>query len=64
VLIATESTNVRAMPAAELARLGEAHFQCVTVEPDAHQALAHARESASGRILVTGSLYLLADLSA
>ena len=63
-LIATESTNPRALPAIELARAAKAHFQHVAVEPDAHDALARARESTHGRILVTGSLYLLADLSA
>ena len=63
-LVATQSANPRALPAAELAALGEAHFRHVAVEPDAHDALARARESSDGRILVTGSLYLLADLSA
>jgi dihydrofolate synthase/folylpolyglutamate synthase len=62
--IATESTNPRAMPAAELARLAARHFDQVTVEPDSAKALARARESTRGGILVTGSLYLLADLSA
>jgi folylpolyglutamate synthase/dihydropteroate synthase len=63
-LIATQSTNPRSLPAAELAELAKAHFAHVATEPDAEQALARARESTSGRILVTGSLYLLAELSA
>jgi dihydrofolate synthase/folylpolyglutamate synthase len=62
-LIATQSTNERALPASELAGLAARHFQRVDTEPDAKEALACARESTDGRILVTGSLYLLADLS-
>jgi dihydrofolate synthase / folylpolyglutamate synthase len=62
-LIATESTNARALPAAELASRARAHFLRVETEPDPHRALARARESTGGGILVTGSLYLLADLS-
>jgi dihydrofolate synthase/folylpolyglutamate synthase len=62
-LIATQSTNERALSAAELARLATRHFQRVDTEPDPREALARARESTDGRILVTGSLYLLADLS-
>jgi dihydrofolate synthase/folylpolyglutamate synthase len=63
-LIATQSTNPRALPAAELARIAADHFEHVVVEPDATTALARARQSTRGGILVTGSLYLLADLSA
>ncbi|HMB19122.1 MAG TPA: Mur ligase family protein [Gaiellaceae bacterium] len=63
-LIATQSTNERALPASALARLAAGHFQGVDAEPDPKNALARARESTDGRILVTGSLYLLADLSA
>jgi dihydrofolate synthase/folylpolyglutamate synthase len=62
-LIATRSTNARALPAAELAARARAHFVRVDAEPDPHRALARARESTDGGILVTGSLYLLADLS-
>jgi dihydrofolate synthase/folylpolyglutamate synthase len=62
-LIATQSSNARALPADELARRAAAHFDHVIVEPDHKLALAQARESTEGRILVTGSLYLLADLS-
>jgi dihydrofolate synthase / folylpolyglutamate synthase len=62
-LIATQSSSPRALPAAELAARAAPHFSRVETEPDPASALARARESADGRILVTGSLYLLADLS-
>jgi len=64
-LVATESRNGRVLPAAELAALGSAHFERVEVEPDPVAARAHALElaGAEGAVLVTGSLYLLADLS-
>jgi dihydrofolate synthase / folylpolyglutamate synthase len=62
-LIATQSTNPRALPAAELAEHAAARFDRVETEPDPERALARARESTDGRILVTGSLYLLADLA-
>jgi dihydrofolate synthase / folylpolyglutamate synthase len=62
-LIATQSSNPRALPADELARRAAAHFDHVIVEPDPTRALARARESTRGGILVTGSLYLLADLA-
>jgi dihydrofolate synthase/folylpolyglutamate synthase len=65
-LVATESTNGRALPAAELAALAAAHFDEVAAEPDPASARARALELAGpgGAVLVTGSLYLLADLSA
>jgi dihydrofolate synthase/folylpolyglutamate synthase len=62
-MIATQSTNPRALSADELARAAAAHFEHVTVEPIPELALARARESTRGGILVTGSLYLLADLA-
>jgi len=62
-LIATQSKNPRALPAAELARRAASHFRHVDTEPDPHDALVRARESTRGGIVVTGSLYLLADLS-
>jgi dihydrofolate synthase / folylpolyglutamate synthase len=62
-IIATQSTNPRALTAEELAEQAAMHFDQVTAEPDPEQALAQARESTRGGILVTGSLYLLADLS-
>jgi dihydrofolate synthase/folylpolyglutamate synthase len=62
-LVATQSTNPRALAANELAHRASHHFDDVEVEPDPHKALALARESPDVGILVTGSLYLLADLS-
>jgi dihydrofolate synthase / folylpolyglutamate synthase len=62
-LIATRSENPRALPAEELAKRALYHFAQVDVEADPDAALAWARESTRGGILVTGSLYLLADLS-
>ena len=60
-LIATRSSNERALPAAEVAARATA-FREVEELPDPVAALARAREL--GRpVLVTGSLYLLADLS-
>jgi dihydrofolate synthase / folylpolyglutamate synthase len=60
-LIATSSRSARALPAADLARLAAPHFDAVEVEPDPERALERAREL--GAVLVTGSLYLLADLN-
>jgi dihydrofolate synthase/folylpolyglutamate synthase len=64
-LVATESRNERVLPAAELAALGAAHFDRVQAVPEPRAARARARElaGAEGAVLVTGSLYLLADLS-
>jgi dihydrofolate synthase/folylpolyglutamate synthase len=62
-IIATQSTNPHALSAEELAERAAMHFDQVTAESDPEQALAQARESTRGGILVTGSLYLLADLS-
>jgi dihydrofolate synthase / folylpolyglutamate synthase len=64
-LVATESRNGRALSAAELAALGSAHFERVEIEPDpeAARARANALAGTEGAVLVTGSLYLLADLS-
>jgi dihydrofolate synthase/folylpolyglutamate synthase len=65
-LVATESRNGRALPAAELAALASAHFVEVATEPEPANARARALElaGADGAVLVTGSLYLLAELSA
>jgi dihydrofolate synthase/folylpolyglutamate synthase len=60
-LIATRSTNERALPADELARRAEPHFARVEPVADPRAAYARARELGP-RVLVTGSLYLLADL--
>jgi dihydrofolate synthase / folylpolyglutamate synthase len=62
-IIATQSTNPRALTAADLGERAALHFEHVEVEPDPARALDRARESTRGGILVTGSLYLLADLS-
>jgi dihydrofolate synthase/folylpolyglutamate synthase len=61
--VATQSSNPRALSATELAARATPHFRDVTTEPDPERALARARESTRGGILLTGSLYLLADLS-
>lgn len=63
-LIATQSSNARALPAAELAHLAAPLFGTVEVEPDPRHALARARATTAGVVLVTGSLYLLAELTA
>ncbi len=60
-LVATTSSNERALPAEELARLAAPHFAEVELEPDPVAALARARTHPP--VLVTGSLYLLADLA-
>lgn len=60
--VATASSNDRALSADELARLAASHFAQVESVPDPATALARARED--GPVLVTGSLYLLADLIA
>ena len=61
-LVATSSTNERAVPAAELARRAEPFFTHVEPIEDPAEALAHAR-ALGEPVLVTGSLYLLADLA-
>ena len=65
-LLATESRNGRALSAPELAALASAHFDRVDAVPDPVAARARALEltDPEGAVLVTGSLYLLADLSA
>jgi dihydrofolate synthase/folylpolyglutamate synthase len=60
-LVATESSNARALPAAVLAERARPHFELVEIEPSPAEALARAR-SLGRHVLVTGSLYLLADL--
>jgi dihydrofolate synthase/folylpolyglutamate synthase len=59
-LIATRSENPRALPAEELAALAHTRIEAVEAVPDPVEALARAREDPP--VLVTGSLYLLADL--
>ena len=60
-LVATRSSNARALSERELAAAGIRHFDHVQAFADPHQALARARVL-GGPVLVTGSLYLLADL--
>jgi dihydrofolate synthase/folylpolyglutamate synthase len=64
--VATASTNARALPAEELARLATRWFKRTETERDPGGGLARARSIAgpAGAVLVTGSLYLLADLAA
>jgi dihydrofolate synthase/folylpolyglutamate synthase len=64
-LVATASHSARALPADELARRARAYFDAVEAVADPGAALTRARELAGdgGAVLVTGSLYLLADLA-
>jgi dihydrofolate synthase/folylpolyglutamate synthase len=59
-LIATRSSNARALDERELAARAKRYFDDVETVPDPADALTKAR--AHGPVLVTGSLYLLADL--
>ena len=59
--MATRSTNPRALPEQELAAHAASHFEHVEAVAKPHAALARARALGSP-VLVTGSLYLLADL--
>jgi dihydrofolate synthase / folylpolyglutamate synthase len=61
-LVATSSSNERALSAADLARRAASFFARVEPVEDPARALAHAR-AAGEPVLVTGSLYLLADLA-
>jgi dihydrofolate synthase / folylpolyglutamate synthase len=61
-LVATQSTNERSLGAAELAERARGVFLRVETEPDPVAALDLGRALGSP-VLVTGSLYLLADLS-
>jgi len=60
--VATESTNPRALPADVVAGLARPLFASVHTAPSPTAALALAHELGE-RVLVTGSLYLLADLA-
>jgi len=62
ILVATASTNARALPAEEVAALARERFERVETVPDPSEALARAH-ALGDRVLVTGSLYLLADLA-
>jgi dihydrofolate synthase/folylpolyglutamate synthase len=61
-LIATRSANPRALDERDLASRAEPYFEHVEPIADPVRALAQARTL--GPVLVTGSLYLLADLHA
>jgi dihydrofolate synthase / folylpolyglutamate synthase len=63
-LVATSSSNERALAAEDLAARGDRFFRQIDVVPDPAAAVARARQAAGdkGAVLVTGSLYLLADL--
>jgi dihydrofolate synthase/folylpolyglutamate synthase len=63
-LVATRSSSSRALPARRLAELARGRFATIEVVDDAEDALEVARALAGpdGAVLVTGSLYLLADL--
>jgi folylpolyglutamate synthase/dihydropteroate synthase len=61
-LVATSSSNERALDAGEVAARARTWFEVVEAEADPHEALRLAR-SLGRPVLVTGSLYLLADLS-
>jgi len=65
-VVATASGNPRALPADELATLARRWFENTETERDPGAALARARSIAgpAGAVLVTGSLYLLADIAA
>jgi dihydrofolate synthase/folylpolyglutamate synthase len=64
-LVATTSSNTRALAAGALGRHATARFASVETLDDPAAALARARELAGpdGAVLVAGSLYLLADLA-
>jgi dihydrofolate synthase/folylpolyglutamate synthase len=64
-LVATESSNRRALPAGELATRAEPYFSHVEDISDPVEARARARALAGpeGAVVVTGSLYLLAELN-
>jgi dihydrofolate synthase / folylpolyglutamate synthase len=63
-LVATQSENARVVPAAELAEMGRRFFDRVEAEPapEAARRRGLAAAGADGALLVTGSLYLLAEL--
>jgi dihydrofolate synthase/folylpolyglutamate synthase len=61
-LVATSSSNDRALSAADLAERAKPYFRAVEAIEDPAEALAHAR-TLGEPVLVTGSLYLLADLA-
>jgi dihydrofolate synthase / folylpolyglutamate synthase len=65
VLVATQSSNTRSLPAGELAIRAERYFDHVetVVDPAEARDRALALAGPDGGVLVSGSLYLLSDLS-
>jgi dihydrofolate synthase / folylpolyglutamate synthase len=65
-LVATRSSNPRSLPPEDVARVGARFFETVEVVGDPASARQRGRELAGpdGAVLVTGSLYLLDDLTA
>jgi len=65
VLVATQSSNTRSIPAGELAIRAERYFDHVetVVDPAEARRRALALAGPDGGVLVSGSLYLLSDLS-
>ena len=65
IFVATESGSARSLAAAELARRAAPLFDTVETIVEPGEAVARGRELAGGEgaLLVTGSLYLLADLT-
>jgi len=63
--VATTSSNPRALAAAELAARARPFFERVETVAEPAEAVARGRQLAgsAGAVLVTGSLYLLSDLS-
>ena len=63
-LIATQSGNSRSLSAGDLASRAKPYFQHVEPNPDPSEARSRAVELAGpeGAVVVTGSLYLLAEL--
>jgi dihydrofolate synthase/folylpolyglutamate synthase len=62
ILVATRSSNDRALPAGEVAARARNWFTRVETADDPRDALLLARALGT-RVLITGSLYLLADLT-
>jgi len=64
-LVATQSGNSRSLSAGDLASRAKPYFQHVEPIPDPSEARSRALELAGpeGAVVVTGSLYLLAELS-
>ncbi|HTA20877.1 MAG TPA: Mur ligase family protein [Polyangia bacterium] len=66
IIIATQSSNPRALPAIDLAAVARAHLPNVKVAPDAIIALNLARRFVGheGLVVVAGSIFLVGELRA